>query len=172
MTQLGDAIREAYASAPSDTVILDTLELRHPAFASPIRVVRDHRDMTATLEADAPVNGGEAVLFQSYSFDFELPPVNDRSTPEATITIDNVGREIVANIEKAVVTQDVVRVTYRPFLSTDLSGPQYDPPLHLTLTDIVADVFRISGKARFGDLANQSFPSELYTATRFPGLTR
>ena len=48
---LSQAIREAYAAAPSDVVILHTLELRHPAFVnddeSPtaIRVVRDHRDL-------------------------------------------------------------------------------------------------------------------------------
>lgn len=29
---LSEAIREAYASAPSDVVILHTLELRHPDF--------------------------------------------------------------------------------------------------------------------------------------------
>ena len=29
---LSEAIREAYAAAPADVVILHTLELRHPAF--------------------------------------------------------------------------------------------------------------------------------------------
>ena len=29
---LSEALREAYASAPSDVVILHTLELRHPSF--------------------------------------------------------------------------------------------------------------------------------------------
>ena len=38
---LSDALREAYASAPVGEVIWHTLELRHPAFAAPIRVVRD-----------------------------------------------------------------------------------------------------------------------------------
>ena len=151
---LTDAIAEAYASAPSDIVILHTLELRHPAFVdengqpSAIRVVRDNADLRATLEASAPLNGGEEVLFKSFAFEISLPETNDRSSPEAIVTIDNVSREIVHNIELAVVSQEVIKVSYRPYLSTDLSTPQYDPPLHLTLTDITADVFQVSGKAQ------------------------
>ena len=50
---LSAAIKEAYASAPTDTVILHTLELRHPDFVAPIRDVNDHANLTATLEATA-----------------------------------------------------------------------------------------------------------------------
>ena len=56
-TLLSEALREAYASAPSDVVILHTLELRHPSFLDDdgqpiaIRVVRDNQDLTARLEA-------------------------------------------------------------------------------------------------------------------------
>jgi hypothetical protein len=92
--------------------------------------------------------------------------------PMRIISIDNVDREMVLNIKRAVTSRDVIKVTYRPYLSTDLTSPHYDPPLHLTLRDIVADVFKVTGKARFSDLANISFPNELYTATRFPGLVR
>ena len=175
---LTEAISEAYASAPSDVVILHTLEIRHPNFIddngkpTAIRVVRDHKDLTATLEKTAPINAGEKVTFISFAFDISLPPVDDKSSPEAVITIDNVSREIISNIERAVTSQDVIKVTYRPYLSTDLSTPHYDPPLHLTLTDITADVFKVTGKASFGNFANISFPSELYTPSRFAGLVR
>ena len=54
---LEDALKEAYASAPASEVILHTLELRHPSFTQPIRVVRDHAEFTCFLEADAPEEG-------------------------------------------------------------------------------------------------------------------
>ena len=177
-TILSEAIAEAYASAPSDTVILHTLEIRHPNFideggnATAIRVVRDHKNLIATLESNAPINAREEVEFIAFSFDIILPPVDDKSSPEALIKIDNVSREIIDNIERAVVSQEVIKITYRPYLSKDLTAPHYDPPLHLTLTDIVADPFKITGKARFGDLSNLSFPRQLYTPTKFPGLVR
>ena len=38
---LSEALREAYASAPSDVVILHTLELRHPDFKNESGVAAD-----------------------------------------------------------------------------------------------------------------------------------
>ena len=175
---LTEAIKEAYASAPSDVILLHTLELRHPNFVdedgnkSAIRVVRDHQNLTATLEATAPLNAGEEVTFINYPFNFTLPSVDDKVNPEVKVTIDNVDRSIIRNIDLAAESSAVINLTYRPYLSNDLTGPQYDPPLHLILTNITADVFKITGTARFGDLANLKFPKEVYEPSRFPGLVR
>lgn len=171
-TSLSAALKEAYAAAPQDVVILHTLEFRHPAFNEPLRVVLDHVDHTCTLEAGAPENPSEAVLFVGYAFDIVLPGVDDGAAPEVVITIDNVTMEIEDNISAALLTTDKVMVTYRPYLSTDLSAPTMNPPLTLTITQITADQFQITARARMGDYANKAFPSELYTATRFPGLVR
>lgn len=169
---LSQALAEAYASCPTDVVILHTLEFRHPVFTSPIRVVRDQADLTATLEAAAPANPGEVVLFLRYPFDLELPEVSDRGTPQVTITIDNVTAEIGRQIDAAVSEPDPIEVTYRAFLSSDLAGPQNDPPLTLSVTRIEVDVFRVTATATLLDLGNRQFPNEDYTATRFPGLVR
>jgi hypothetical protein len=175
---LSAAIREAYAAAPADTVILHTLELRHPSFLdddgqpTAIRVVRDHVDLMARLEADAPVDGGLVVRFVAMGFELELPPVDTAPVPEIAVTLDNVSREIVRHLDAASTSQDKIEVTYRPYLSTDLEGPQMDPPITLILTEVEADVFRITGRARMLDIGNKAFPAETYTARRFPGLTR
>lgn len=167
---LSAAIQEAYASAPSSEVILHTLELRHPTFTEPLRVVNDHEDLTATLEAGAPANGGEAVLFVRYAFRFRLPEVLTSGTPEIEIEIDNVARDIVAALDMAAQSASLIEVTYRPFLASDLSAPQMDPPITLVLHDVEADVFAVRGRASFGDFANRRFPGEWYDAERFPGL--
>lgn len=175
---LNAAIREAYASAPSDVVILHTLELRHPDFsddlgkAVAVRLVRDHQDLSAKLEATAPLNPDEYVTFIAMGFDLELPTVDTSPVPEITITIDNVSRELIKHLDAAVESAEKIEITYRPYLSNDLSGPQMDPPITLILTEVEADVSRVIGRARMLDIGNKSFPSETYTATRFPGLTR
>lgn len=171
-TSLSQAIKEAYAAAPADVVTLHTLEFRHAAFSAPIRVVRDHEDHTCTLEAGAPVDGGLAVRFVAFAFDLTPPEVTDGAAPELVITIDNVSMEIEDNIRAALQTTDKVEVTYRPYLSTDLSAPQMNPPLTLTLTQISADNYTVTARARLGDYVNRKFPSEEYTAVRFPGLVR
>ena len=203
---LDQAIREAYASAPSDTVILHTLELRHPAFMddegepTAIRVVRNFADeaswlslggaevqavldamptqardlvgLVARLEEDAPKDGGRMVPFVALAFDLELPPVDTAPVPEIAVTLDNVSREIVRHLDAAATSIEIIEVTYRPYLSTDLEGPQMDPPITLTLTEVEVDVFRATGRARMLDIGNKAFPADLYTARRFPGLTR
>jgi len=169
---LSQAIKEAYASAPCSSIIYHTLEIYHPSFTVPIRVVRDNITLTATLEASAPRNASEAVNFLGYQFDLTPPEVSTSGVPQCTVEIDNVSREILAQIELAVAggAPDLITITYRAFLSDDLTGPQNDPPLTLTVSDITANVFRISATAGFPNLANKRFPSQEYTSERFPGL--
>ena len=167
---LTEAIKEAYAAAPSNVVVFHTLEIDHVAFSQPIRVVRDVVDLTATLEATAPKNASQSVTFVAYAFDILPPEVTPSAVPQCVIEIDNVSREILAQVELAVATPDLITCIYRQFINTDLSGPQNDPPLMLTIKSISADVFRIRATAGFGDYANMRWPREEYTSERFPGL--
>jgi len=159
-------------------VILHTLELRHPSFVdddgntTAIRVVRDHADLTARLESGAPLDGGATVTFVALAFDLSLPPIDTAPVPEITVTLDNVSREIIRHLDAAVATQDKIEITYRPFLSTDKEGPQMDPPITLVLTEVEANALQVTGRARMLDVGNKAFPSETYTAKRFPGLAR
>lgn len=169
-TTLSQAIREAMASAPSNVVIHHTMELWHPAFTSPIRVVRDYADLTATLEATAPRNASQAVTFIGFNFDFTKPEVSAAGIPQITITMDNADRAIVANIEAALGSTDLVSVIYREFISTDLSAPQNNPPLAMTIMSVTADVFRVTAVAGFPNLMNKRFPTTEYSAEVFTGL--
>lgn len=177
-TTLSEALKEAYASAPSDVILLHTLELRHPAFKdaqgnpTAIRVVRDHISHKCVLEETAPLEPGQEVEFVAMAFDLELPPVNTTPLPEITVTLDNVNREIMDYLDLAVEGQDMIEMTYRPYLSDDLSCPQMNPPINLVITDIVTDVFKITATARMMDIGNKSFPSENYTTKNYAGLTR
>jgi len=171
-SSLSEALKEAYASAPADDIIYHTLEFRHPAWVTPIRVVRDFVSLTATLEADAPANPSEAVVFTGYPFDMVRPELTDDAAPQLTITIDNVSLEIEDAINQAQLTTDQVEVTYRPYLASDLSAPSMDPPITFTVASISATQFQLTATAVLGDFGNRRFPFEEYTATRFPGLVR
>lgn len=175
---LSEALKEAYASAPSDVILLHTLELRHPSFVdengepTAIRVVRDNINHICTLEDSAPLDAGNAVEFIAMGFDLELPPVEAIPVPEITLTLDNVSTEIIQYLDRAVETQDMIEMTYRPYLSNDLSCPQMNPPITLVITEIMADISKISATARMMDIGNKSFPAENYTVKKYPGLSR
>ncbi|KAF8818088.1 DUF1833 family protein [Rickettsia endosymbiont of Cardiosporidium cionae] len=177
-TQLSKALEEAYASAPADNVILNTIELHHPDFldelgqAQAIRMVQDKTPLLAVLEDDAPKNAGEIVQFEAIAFELKLPKLDTTPVPEITVSIDNVSRELMPFLEIAATSQDRIDLIYRPYLFSDLSEPQMNPPLKLVLYDIEASILRITGKAKMLDVGNIKFPTEEYNLNRFPGLRR
>lgn len=171
-TTLSEALAEAYASAPTDVVVLHTLEFRHPDFVTPIRVVSDTEDLVATLEADAPEDPATAVTFQAFAWNMRLPDVAAGSFPTLEIEIDNVSQEIEDALEAAAQSSETVEVTYRPYLSDDLTAPSMDPPLTLELLTARANLFKVRATAGYANLMNRQFPREDYTLARFPGLVR
>ena len=167
---LTQALKEAYAAAPANVIVFHTIEIDHPAFSTPIRVVRDTADLVATLEATAPYNPSTAVTFVGFRFDIVPPEVGATAVPQCVIEIDNVDRSILAQIEAAMGSTSLITCIYRQFLSTDLSAPQNNPPLSLTIFTISATVFRIRATAGFDNLQNLKFPGITYTSEVFPGL--
>lgn len=173
-----EALKEALTHADTSAVILTTLELRNPNFRdaagnpTAIRVVRDHAALTATLEADAPLNPGAAVEFQAIPFEFTRPSERDGGAPpEITLALDNVSREVMRHVMQTLGTLDTTSVTLRDYLSSDTSAPHTDPPLTLELTAVTASVERVDAKATLGNLANSRFPADRYDAARYPGLS-
>jgi hypothetical protein len=178
VTLYEEALKEAYAANPANDVVLDTIEIRHPAFVddngnpTAVRVVRGYDDIVATLEADAPMNAGEAVTFIGAAFNFTLPGFEEGQIPQLQLTLDNVSRELTAHLEQAIGQVAPIEVTYRPYLYSDLSGPQMDPPINMLLTTVTVDVFQVTGTATLNDVHNWGFPNRSYDLTSFPGLLR
>lgn len=166
-----EALEEAYASSTTGEVILNTIELTHPAFSQPIRVVADYAPLTARLENTAPNNPGELVEFQAFAFDIKPPEVIDSGVPELEISIDNVSGEIIEQIELAMGNPEYLEVIWRVYLSSNPEeGPQNLRPLRMTITNIDADEMVIQARASIIDFVNKNFPNNEYDDRRFPGL--
>lgn len=161
---LSEALKEAYASADAEVIVYHTLEIAHPAFTETLYVVRDWEDLNAYLEDGTPVT------FTRFAFRLVQPEVSPEGVPIFQLEIDNVNREIVNNMQLATQSNDPVKITYREYISTDLSGPQNDPPLEADLSNVKATVFLVTAQASFGNYRNKRFPNEEYTSERFPGL--
>lgn len=163
-SSLTDAIKEAYAVAPTNIRVFETLEISHESIEEPIRIVQDFRALTATLETS------EEVTFQPVWFNFTLPAATESGRQDLSLSIDNINREVsdFVNLAKEYVTP--VTIIYRPYLSSNLSQPQLDPPLRLTLQDVSISLLTVSGKAIFADVVNKKWPTEFYTRARFPSI--
>lgn len=172
-----DVLAEAYSSAPTEEVLLDTIELTHPTFVDEngdpvaVRVVNDHISFDAFLEDTAPLNAGELVTFQPCYFQFTRPQESESSsTPEVELRVDNVSRLLIPYLDVAKESRTPITLIWRPYLENDNSGPHMDPPLTLTLRNIGGDMNSLVARAGLSELSNHRFPASDYTARKFPGL--
>ena len=161
-TTLSNAIKEAYASAPVDDIIYHTLEFDHPSFPNPVYVVQGFDDITTT--------GTPATKWTAIPFDLKLPEVAPIGPPQLQLTVDNVSRELMQAIDLAAESGQQISVTYRAYLSTDLSKPQNDPPFTLKLINISVSPAQITATAALHNFANQKWPRRVYRDEQFPGL--
>jgi hypothetical protein len=165
-----DDLREFFYSAPPAKQALETLELRHPAFAAPARVVNDPSDLTATLETDAPFGGGTSVTFLKCNFRFVQPESAD-GLPSCNLEILNVGSLLMPYLEEASASPAVLDLSFRLYYSDDLTQPGY--VLHgMTLKKVSAGLLRVTGTAGFEDFLSKPVPRRIYTTKEFPGLAR
>jgi len=171
-----EAIKEAFASCPTDAVILHTIELVHSYFITDaglptsIKIVHNTENIIAGIEATAPIDRGKMVEFIAMPFEMILPENSKDKIPEIKITIDNVAGEIIKAVSGASERYEQIRLIYRPYLSTDLSRPQLKKPPVFYIGNIYADNYKITCAAKIKDYLNLVFLSRTYTIDQFPGL--
>lgn len=164
------ALAEAYASAPDGAVVLDTLEIWHPAFTQALRIVADDRALDARLEADAPREGGEVVSFIPLGFRLRPPEAIAEAPGVLEAEIDATGREILVELEAAAVSLDPVEVIWRRFVAAAaLDGPDYVVG-GLTVRSASATPARLVAQAGWHDLTGERWPRLVYSRDRFPTL--
>ena len=172
-----EAVAEARAFARVDEPELLTLAFYHPAFLDDagepmaLYVVNDFQPLVATLEADAPLDGGQAVTFQPVPMRVVFPEESDENrTPGAQIEISHVLRQLSPHLRAAAGSMDPVRLIARTYLPGDTSAPHELPPLQLELTGAETDGVNVRFGAGYGDVTNFPFPAVAYTAEGFPAL--
>lgn len=160
------------ASAPSGVVIVETLEVIHASFTSPIRITNQLQDFTGTLEADAPNDGGTPVTFSPAAFDLVLPNSDTGGAEVIDVSISNIDQQAADRLEEAIANPGPVTLIYRVYLSSDTSVPAIDPPTRLSVESATADVSTLRAKAKNADNINRKFPGIIYNTFDHPGLAR
>lgn len=155
-------IETVYASAPSDQVILPTLEILVPG-ENPIRVVAAYEDLTATLETS------ETVTFKAGPFEYKEPAKDTNGQQMLTFAIANATGEAQKAIDAALASDAKVPVNYRVFLSGDLSAPAKQP-YKMILRGGTFEGMMVMVEAGYYDLLNVAWPRKRYLSDEFPGL--
>jgi hypothetical protein len=165
------ALDELFASNPSDRVYFLTLELSHSAFSPTAhRLVQGFEDLTATLEAGAPINPGAEVTFTKSAFELKLPEKNVKGRQDMTVTLYGAALEVVEQLElQRVANREPVKLRFREYESGDLTAPA-SLPIEMTVLAPTVTKGVVRFGASFADVINKSFPSINYTVKTHPGL--
>ena len=161
-----EALREAYASAPADRVVLDTLEVSRPGQSS-IFLTNNFHPFTAYLEDNTT-----QVTFLAIPFQVKLPSKSRDELPTLSVTIANPNQLVSTYLYNAKIEKQVVTVKFRPYLATASGAPTAQLPVPMTFSvgPWKNGIGQVELQCTFPDIANQRFPNENYTIRNFPGL--
>lgn len=160
-------LKRIYASAPTTQRYVETLAFSHSQFARTYYLTSDTYPWRFLLES------GAQVTFAPVPFKIVLPAIDGKGQQDMSLTIANIGRDLVDPLEAAIADPgEPIRCTYRVYTDTEGTMPQNDPPLTLVVTGAQMSRDSVSATATRVDVLNRAFPFNMYRYTEFPGLRR
>jgi hypothetical protein len=149
-----DAQTEINSTGGSLPLVL--LEINHSALSEPIRVVNDNQEITS---------GGN--LFVAFPFKISLPDDSDGRLPKATLTIDNVGRELTTWLEASAGGRGA---TCTIMLVMRDAPDVVEYSITMELTNLAVSWRSVTGQLGFEDLLNRPAVVLQYRQDTAPGL--
>lgn len=166
MPNFKEALLEAYAIAPANVTILDTLEVSTYGSGS-IYLTNNYTSFQGRIENNSVVN------FQAIPFKLNLPDKASDVLPTMKVTIANPDQIVSNYIRAANANKKPVKVSFRPFTATDGESTftcQLPTPMTFNIGPVKLGLEQVEVQCLFPNIANKRFPNESYTVQLFPGL--
>lgn len=163
---ISENFRQAAYAQETDVAVIVLLTLSTPELPEVIRVCSSPVEKFADLGENiyGLTSNGERYLF--LPFDIALPQDDKTGAVTATLSIDNVNRQIVQYARQ---TKKPVNVKVQVVLSNALDDVEleYDD---FKLSNVSYDGFKVSGDLSIDYLGLEPFPCGRFTPSGFPGL--
>lgn len=155
MRVLSSTALQSMFSEETDEIYVVLITIDHEELPAPIRVCSDSIDTMS--------RGNNYI---SYPFEFSLPTDLEEGPPSASITVDNVHRELTNSLRMitspATFTIEIVRASDPDTLESSF--------LPLKMRSVKVDALTISGELTTDDDTAEPFPYRSFTPSSFPGL--
>ncbi|HHS9966820.1 TPA: DUF1833 family protein [Raoultella ornithinolytica] len=149
-----------YASDGSE-VIIETLQIS--IGDSVYYFCKGYEDMTTATE------NGDTITFIASAIDIALPARNSDGTQDLQFAISNIDGEVSTSIRNALSNLDNASLTYRQYISTDLSAPA-TVPYTLAIKSGSWTAIQAQITAGYMNVLDTAWPRFRYTLNEFPGL--
>lgn len=168
-----DAYLEAAAIANVKRAMLETLELFHPLAPARLRMVNDQVPLLATLEADAPEDGGLEVRFEACPFRLAPAEESDQAdNPQDEIEIDNISGAVSKALRLTRGSLIPWTITSRVYASDLTDAPAQLPPTVVEVRSVQVGTKSVRITGAFGDAGNVAIPALTFKRTEYPTLAR
>lgn len=149
--------RAALYGQETAQVFLNLLTISHADLPASILLADNSKDVTVG-----------ANTYLAFPFLLELPADQEGETPRATLTIDNVSQQLLAQVRTITTPFDIsLSVVLASSPSTVEAGPFSFRP-----TDVAYDVQRMTFSLAYEQLLQEPFPATTYAPTNYPNLFR
>lgn len=153
-------LNRLYASSGSE-VIIETLEIK--IGDSSYWLTKGWEDITATLE------DGTTQTFEACGIDIALPARNADGTQDLKFAISNIEGVVSTAIRNALNDLVSASLTYRCFVSTDLTAPT-EKPYSMSIKGGYWTAIEVQITAGYLNVLDTAWPRYRYTLPYFPGL--
>lgn len=153
-------LNRLYASS-GEEVIIETLQIS--INTGTYWLTRGWDDITATLET------GSNATFIASGIDIALPARNSDGTQDLKFAISNIDGVVSTAIRQALDNDEIGTLTYRNYVSTDLSSPA-SPPFTLTIKGGYWTATEVQITAGYMNILDTAWPRHRYNLAQHPGL--
>ena len=153
-------LNRLYASSGSE-VIIETLQIT--IGDTDYWITRGWDNFTAKLET------GTEVTFEGCGIDVSLPAKNADGTQDLKFAISNVDGIVSTKIREALNSLTSAKITYRTYISTDLTAPT-DRPITMQIKSGYWDATAVNIVAGYMNVMDTAWPRHRYTLPEYPGL--
>jgi hypothetical protein len=162
---VSNALKAASFAQQTDAAFITLLTITNANLVTPIRVCDDPNQVLPLAGVRGVVSRGEEFIF--LPFLISLPAEDDTGIGKATLTIDNVSREIVLAVRNAASSKIYVKIEV--VLSSDLNAPEVSMD-NFILERTRYDAFTVTGDLSVEYYDLEPFPARRFTPSDFPGV--
>lgn len=153
-------LNRLYASS-GEEVIIESLQIN--IGSEVYYLCKGYEDITATTES------GDVVTFIASAIDIALPARNSDGTQDLQFAIDNIDGVVSTAIRNALDNLSSATLTYRNYVSTDLSAPA-SVPYTLAIKNGSWTATQAQITAGYMNVLDTAWPRYRYTLPYYPGL--
>ena len=161
---LSTTARGAMFAQQTDEVFIVLLTISHDSFDDDIRVASDSRESLPVAGVRGVISRGDEYIY--IPFDLTLPQQDDTGVSKASISLDNVGRELITAVRSA---DSAVRIKIEVVLDSAIDT------VEITLDDFRLDSIKYNALTVSGDISMDYYdlepcPKQRFTPSDWPGV--